>query len=409
MKRIYKAKGFTLIELLVVISIIALLSSVIAASLSSARKKARDAARIQTAGQIALALEQYEQTNNTYKVSGSGLSGKEGTGYVAKGAETGGYTTSILSTLKSAGYMSSANLKDPIYGTDNFYIGLCTSTNAYNVFVKLEQSQYNQATSTISNTCGGSDAALAGFSYIGASTGGTTGGSSGSLAGAYEYGMSAPITGTDGLTYGTVVAEDGKIWLDRNLGSTKVATAFNDYQAFGNKFQWGRLADNHQLINYTSAVVGSAINGNTIVRSSSDSPGNNLFIKTSMPPDDWRTTQNTGLWDKNTNLNDPCPVGFHIPTQSEWQTLYNNVSGASTCSGLSNCRHIMASSSLKLTSAGHRDCAGADLQNLSTAGFYWSSSASSTGSSALVFNSGQIYSDFINPRAYGFSVRCLKD
>ena len=49
-------KGFTLIELLVVISIISLLSSIVLASLNTARAKARDAKRLADLHQIALAL-----------------------------------------------------------------------------------------------------------------------------------------------------------------------------------------------------------------------------------------------------------------------------------------------------------------------------------------------------------------
>jgi prepilin-type N-terminal cleavage/methylation domain-containing protein len=58
--------GFTLIELLVVIAIIGLLSSVVLASLSSARAKARDAKRTQDLVQIRTALALYYNDKGTY-------------------------------------------------------------------------------------------------------------------------------------------------------------------------------------------------------------------------------------------------------------------------------------------------------------------------------------------------------
>jgi prepilin-type N-terminal cleavage/methylation domain-containing protein len=59
-------KGFTLIELLVVIAIIGILSSVVLASLNSARVKARDSKRITTIRQLQTALALYYDTNGSY-------------------------------------------------------------------------------------------------------------------------------------------------------------------------------------------------------------------------------------------------------------------------------------------------------------------------------------------------------
>ena len=59
-------KGFTLIELLVVIAIIGILSSVVLASLSTARQKSRDAKRISDIGQVQLALELFFDAKQSY-------------------------------------------------------------------------------------------------------------------------------------------------------------------------------------------------------------------------------------------------------------------------------------------------------------------------------------------------------
>lgn len=63
-------RGFTLIELLVVISIISLLSSIVMASLNTARSKARDTKRTEEVRQIQTALAMYYDTYGYYPRSG---------------------------------------------------------------------------------------------------------------------------------------------------------------------------------------------------------------------------------------------------------------------------------------------------------------------------------------------------
>ena len=63
-------KGFTLIELLVVIAIIGILSSVVIASMNSARQKSRDARRISDIANVKTALEMsYDKNGQVYPAS----------------------------------------------------------------------------------------------------------------------------------------------------------------------------------------------------------------------------------------------------------------------------------------------------------------------------------------------------
>ena len=78
----------------------------------------------------------------------------------------------------------------------------------------------------------------------------------------------------------------GKVWMDRNLGASQIATSSTDANSYGDLYQWGRGSDGHQC--RTSAT--------TATLSSTDVPGNANFILASNSPYDWRSPQNTSLW-----------------------------------------------------------------------------------------------------------------
>lgn len=156
--------GFTLIELLVSIAIVTLIASVILASLQQARIKSRDANRIANAVQIRTALEMYQTSAGTVRVSGAGYQ-DTGTGYLSKSG-VADYTTSILSSLQSSGLYTQANLVDPVYGDSAYYLGICATTSEYSIFLKLEQDALAQSTTTVSAACEGATALSYGFNYV---------------------------------------------------------------------------------------------------------------------------------------------------------------------------------------------------------------------------------------------------
>ena len=93
------------------------------------------------------------------------------------------------------------------------------------------------------------------------------------------------------VIYGIIISPvTGKKWLDRNLGALQAATAYNDYKAYGDLFQWGRPADGHQLITWSSSTAGTAVNGTTTTLANSDNPGHSNFTKGDpFGTSDWRS------------------------------------------------------------------------------------------------------------------------
>lgn len=120
----HRTQGFTLIELLVVIAIIGILSSVVVASLNSARTKARDARRVSDIKQIQVAIELYYDSQGEYPDALSKLTTANLGGTLAKeptDPQTGssyiyGYK-STGSPAKRTAYHVGANLETASSGT----------------------------------------------------------------------------------------------------------------------------------------------------------------------------------------------------------------------------------------------------------------------------------------------------
>ena len=115
---------------------------------------------------------------------------------------------------------------------------------------------------------------------------------------------------------------------------------------------------------------------------------------------EWQNPPNNNLWQGVNGLNNPCPSGFRLPTDSElkleyYSWIYKTSNGA-------------FASPLKLPVAGIRSNSGSIISLLSS---YWSSSSSTI--SGGIINSMDFYLDGVIPggqyRAIGASVRCIKN
>ncbi|MFA5742694.1 MAG: FISUMP domain-containing protein, partial [Candidatus Paceibacterota bacterium] len=296
--------------------------------------------------------------------------------------------------MKGGGYMSIIP-RDPKYTTstgDYAYKYISTTTDTYTLCAKSEAKGDYLCTD---QTSGGSIAHSAAAPAFG-----DWGTGEGDEGGEFVCGTDTVTFTYKGgsVTYGTVLnTTTSKCWMDRNLGATKVATSFNDCTsypsncAYGDLFQWGRVDDGHQT--RTSLT--------TTVLSGSSNPGHGNFIYGMGSPYDWVSPQIESLWQGVSGTNNPCPSGWRLPIEAEWTaervswTAGNNYTGA-------------FASPLKLTAAGYRDRSNASVGSAGVFGYYWSSAVSVPNSRLLSFYSGGAYMDS-NDRAYGFSVRCVKD
>lgn len=192
------------------------------------------------------------------------------------------------------------------------------------------------------------------------------------------------------VTYGIIVSSvTGRKWMDRNLGASAVATSLTDTAGYGDFFQWGRLADGHQL----------RVSNSTKTPSSSDRPDHSNFIYSNFANSgfgDWRIPQNDNLWQGSSGINSPCPTTWHVPVKGEWSEE-TGITSPST-----------AFSQLKLSLAGYRNGFDGSIYGLGTQGQYWASTTDFGASYIMSIYPGNTQ-PILNDRSMGASIRCIKD
>ena len=207
------------------------------------------------------------------------------------------------------------------------------------------------------------------------------------------------------ITYEGVISPlTGKIWLDRNLGATKICQSESDTTCYGDYYQWGRKADGHENnVSSTTTTLADSfdLNASFIISSSS---GNGDFI--SFTRYDWTKngldsngSKRSQYWNES-NGTSICPIGFRVPTVDELNAEdFNNSTDALT-------------SFLKLPTSGYRKNTGVDIVNSTTTGNYWSTTVPADTKYTVSLEYGQS-SVKVTSKGYlrneGLSVRCIKN
>lgn len=186
----------------------------------------------------------------------------------------------------------------------------------------------------------------------------------------------APLNKT--VAYGTVngiPGEPARCWITRNLGAAQQATVVSDATeaSAGWYFQFNRKQGYQFAISRTPSTAWNSTNDNL-----------------------------SATWEE---AKDPCTIelgaGWRIPTSTEWTNVdaggdWVNWNGP-------------FGSALKIHAAGNLANSNGALQLRGTAGFYWSSAQFDANFGFYLFFNSLGSNLDLNSKAYGFSIRCLRD
>ena len=185
---------------------------------------------------------------------------------------------------------------------------------------------------------------------------------------------------------------------------------------YGDLYQWGRHTDGHEKRN--SETVNGPFYGSKLDANGQPTGtyANEFITNGDITTNcDWRFPQKDDLWLSTSGIktvNDPCPEGWRLPTNNEWQAVLDNNTTQWNNTGTRG-RLITpkceSTPTLFLPAAGTRYNHDGSLSSAGTTGYYWSSSVKGTDAWDLRFASSDIGTTYRFSRAFGLSVRCVSE
>jgi uncharacterized protein (TIGR02145 family) len=235
-----------------------------------------------------------------------------------------------------------------------------------------------------------------------------------------------PNTPSNGANYTLANTVTSNVFMDRNLGAASTA-----YSADNNilHYQWGRKDP------FPAAGVYDASGASASVDITSYTAAQALAVSVQHPfafirsSDDWNTSPNTALWGgaditsttpAAKTIFDPCPAGWRVPvwssSKSPWEYLacssgtFTYLSSGYSGTFTNGWAFTYNSAGIGFyPAAGYRYSSGGTFNGVGSFGKYWSASPFSSYGYSLIFSSGDVLPLNNNDRAYGFSVRCVKE
>ena len=245
----------------------------------------------------------------------------------------------------------------------------------------------------------------------------------------------------NGVDYGAGTTIGSTTWAPVNCGYEPVNGSYKGYP-YGKLYQWGRkYGQGYDSNDATYPSGADLVAGPVALTVGQDAANSAKFYMNDHNTYDW-TSRNNTLWNSGSESSptktnyDPCPTGWRVPTKTELTSLKNanstwketNTDGSSpnglagrwfgtnsasaTAANPSGCVFFPAAGSRKTDrSAQYRYPATVNGIPESASGSYQSSTPKEYELTVYVLTFHSVNNtSMVNPgRAYGFSVRCVRD